>query len=80
MSEKTTAVRENGDRTKRKKVTCPRCKGKGFKLLIVGPMLLGGQATPGGKAPFDCRLCCASGKVSPAMAKHYRENLANQDA
>lgn len=43
---------------------CPRCRGKGYRYLIVGPHIIdGGQAVPGGKARYDCRLCGGSGKV-----------------
>lgn len=44
---------------------CTRCKGKGWRILIVGPHIVdGGQATPGGKAKYDCRLCKGTGKKS----------------
>lgn len=45
------------------KIKCPRCKGKGYRYLIVGPMILGNQGSPGGQAKFDCKLCKATGKI-----------------
>lgn len=48
---------------------CPRCKGKGFRMLIAGPMILGSQGSPGGKARYDCRMCKGTGRVKKSKPK-----------
>lgn len=41
---------------------CPRCKGKGFRVLGHGPMIMDGQGVPAGSSRFDCRACNGTGK------------------
>lgn len=50
-------------RRKCKLVPCPRCQGKGYRYLVVGPHVIDGQGVPGGRAKYDCRRCAGTGKV-----------------
>ena len=57
-----------GKRKKVRQVKCSRCRGKGYRYLIVGPHIVdGGQAVPGGKARYDCRLCGGTGRLPKTL-------------
>ena len=42
---------------------CPRCDGKGFKMLAHGPMVMDGQGVPAGVSKYDCNACNGTGRV-----------------
>jgi hypothetical protein len=56
---------------------CPRCQGKGYRILIVGPHTEYGIGVPGGPARYDCRLCKGTGKVGrkPIPAEQMRKEV-----
>jgi hypothetical protein len=46
---------------------CPRCYGRGWVALIVGPHINELGAVPGGKIRYDCRMCCGTGRASATL-------------
>lgn len=56
---------------KRITVKCPRCKGKGYRYLIVGPHITEFGLSSGGSSKYDCKLCKATGKVSRRKSAQY---------
>lgn len=57
-----------------RRAQCPRCKGKGYRVLIVGPHINDIGAVCGGPARYICRMCDGTGKHPNTKITHAEKN------